>query len=299
MFKTPPIRRKAKPPSLKDENEHHDNAQEGKHDNDFVDNDKKDSLDNDKNDSLDIDKNDNLAKSKNDNLGNDENDNFDDKKDDLVNDNLIANDNCKQDTAVKPRPPNRYAKLAAVTRMKNEILQILPKVNEHVVFLRIREMFHIYLERVENLLAVCDDENSLKWLEPHTAAIDEFRSKVEKIIYPQLLTDRGKKEKPSFDKKSRLSSKSSSASVVTRNSSSSVNLKIAREKARIAAEKKGLKEAMNIEKEMEALKNKQMKLKQQQKIDELDIYEKEINRLEMESCASSVKSCSSDESPTR
>lgn len=141
-------------------------------------------------------------------------------------------------------------KLASVTRKQNEINNLL--IEESLNIPRIKEEYGVYLKRVENLFEATTDKN---WLQLHKPQIDEFRRKIDTLVYPTTQS-------------SNASSKRSGSS----NSSSSIRMKMIQQKAKALARQELLKESASI-------RERELKLKARYEEENLQM---QIRREELE-----------------
>ncbi len=84
-----------------------------------------------------------------------------------------------------PEDPHPKGRLAAVTRVRNEIEPLLQDLEGNKS--KIKDLFTTFLTRVDNLYACCEestDEKVKNWLVPHKNEIEEFRVKLSSLLYP-------------------------------------------------------------------------------------------------------------------
>ena len=154
------------------------------------------------------------------------------------------------------------ARLAAVTRKKNEITVLINNSNTDKEI--VRAQYTEYLGRVDNLLAACNDigDIALNWLAPHAAEINIFRASMGKLLNP----------KSTVQPRSRVSENYSISTT------SSARARIAEQRAALQAKREMYQQSVSLEKEEMKLKQQQQyelfKLKFKQQEEAMDITHK-------------------------
>ena len=162
------------------------------------------------------------------------------------------------------------AKLAAVTRQMNKMEEVLSSEPPDEAL--IRSLYNEYLLKVEKLYAASDEGSHDEWLMSHKTQIDIFRDRVQK----RLSSIRGDPATPSRTEGSHHSKRS------TGSRSSSARVRLAERKAKVAAEKRLLETASNIEKREMRLKLELQELQLQKKKAQVESEELENELLEAE-----------------
>ena len=175
-----------------------------------------------------------------------------------------------KDSGANPQPVDYpSAKLGAVTRLKNEITELLPESTKNCEL--IAEKFNDYLLRVERLYAACIDEASLTWLAGHKPSIEEFRAKVEKIIHPRVAD-------PILDPTncSKAGSKQSSSS-----SLSAARVRLAERKVQLQVSKLTLDREKALKETELKLAIEKQKLQQEQEALRINLLEEQFQNLQI------------------
>lgn len=128
-------------------------------------------------------------------------------------------------SAIGPDPPK--AKLGAVTRKQNEIIELLADVPTNLIL--IKTLFNEYLSKVESLILSCGASHA-DWLADKNFYITQFRERVVKAIHPTPIDLGARPKSIRFDGVERLSSSTSH-----RSSGRSALLKIAEQRAVLQA----------------------------------------------------------------
>lgn len=153
-------------------------------------------------------------------------------------------------------------KLGAVTRIKNEINELLFEEGDDIDLLKLK--FNEYLLRVERLQISCDDESSRAWLETHKPTIDEFRERIEAILHPPI-----ELKAPSV-----ISKRSSRCSV------SDAKVRLAEQKAKSSARRLAFEKSCNLQQqelEVKRLQSEQ-KLKCEEELLRLKLRKEVLNQ---------------------
>ena len=214
------------------------------------------------------------------------------------------------------------ARLAAVTRKKNEICDLLRKEDATEIII-LTKLYGEYLDKVDKLIqAVQENEKKcsaaqkndlLAWYEPHRISILEFRLRMDKHL----------NEEREVRQSGSASSKSSKPASSVRSNVSSARVRLAEKKAETTAEEEYVKKLKIIEeekrrrdrvrKEDELRRNLEeeeenarfeCKLREaevERKKTEQRILERELNELEGSACSSVIdlqSTLSSNEEPT-
>lgn len=174
-------------------------------------------------------------------------------------------------------------KLAALTKKRNRIEELLPNPIENLV--RIKAYFNEYLVKLEELHRVCDSQSLQTWLSPNLDSINRFRAKVENLIHPMTAAA---EPNPS------VSSRSSCASVV------SAKVRLAEKKAMLASQKLAAVNAkeiavaehelklnyLELEKKKGMIEARKLEAKHKEAEVETKVLENELNKMETsEACS--------------
>ena len=149
-------------------------------------------------------------------------------------------------------------KLAAVTKKKQVIDALME--NDPVDLESVKYHYTEYLEKVEVLFAACQSEEDKTWLESHQTDIESFRSKIQSFIDNKTLT------KATSLAGSRCSNKSVKSGA---SSTASARVEIARNKAKLEAEKASMKKLFEI-------KQRELELKRQYEDCQLQLEQEKL-----------------------
>lgn len=172
-----------------------------------------------------------------------------------------------------PDPP--YARLASVTRKENEILLLLEAMDSTDLG-EIKDEFTIYLKRVEALFEAASESHQ-DWLNQHEPKINEFRTKIESLIHPQLPSEKIVTQ-PNLEDPEHISGSASEAEQGSRYSrTSSARVRLAEQRAKLIARKQSDERRTILKREELA-----MKAKHEQELLAMDIRKDEIKTQELE-----------------
>lgn len=174
------------------------------------------------------------------------------------------------------------AKLAALTRKRREIEELLPGLPSNLP--SVKSLFTEYLLKYEVLQEASQDQFT-SWWESHKPSIDQFRSKIESLIYPMQASAGSV-----IDRGSRRSSRSSTSTY-------SARAKLAEQRAALLAQKNNLlSESKIAEEELIAEQQyKQRKLQLERERKKLDAKQVEEKLMHWESELDKLDDITNDE----
>ena len=168
-------------------------------------------------------------------------------------------------------------KLGSVTKKRNfldTLLEVIPVDIQSVKF-----HFTDYLERVERLYEACKSEEEITWLEPHKEAIEAYRSRIQGFI-----------DTTTHPPKSIISMRSNSSRKSNQSAVSAARLEVARNKAKLEAERLAMTVAYDLErKELELTRkyeDEKVKLEHEKRLAEYkkNLLENELIDQELDKC---------------
>ena len=182
------------------------------------------------------------------------------------------------------------AQLASITRKRNQLEPYLLDVPLDLDV--IKKEYNEYLKRVETLYETCNDLRNRdgfdtcqldSWLFPVSESINSFRQKVDALLA------RKPEPTPSLSNRSRPSN----ASVGGASGTSSARIRLAQQRAKIAAEKSLIEKTEELEAEELKIKQKQRTARLERDQIEAEILEDELERMDKEELSSVFSSGSS------
>lgn len=203
-------------------------------------------------------------------------------------------------------------RLGAVTRIRNQIEEYLKNVglNLRSNSKELKALFTEYLVKVENLYDYCNSMNkdSIKlWLEPHKVSIEEFRERINGILYPPppppqktpSVTTRNSKSSTTSSARIKLIEQKAEAELQSLFNEEQQLLEENALKVKESYEQSELNLKLSKQRSELQIKKAERNLQSERARKKIEILERELNDLEVESQCSSIKTVNEQEIPKR